>query len=462
MGQRGKSKTGYNLALLYALDLHYRVAFASKGHDPSAWQPKPRKRPEQFLRWIQDCLTTLDGAPPDTFADLFERLQAKGLTCIAKVVEYTVNRKCVGHVDAVSASILENQHSQANSPELHPQVRKYARTVGHNLDRTWHRALAAAWQRHAKDWPNGSFLLGGLPPGFSAISEQILGKLGALERLGGFRELTVFQLYGLATGAIPKPPSIWAQAIEQLVQLTDGEIELLRGLSDAQVNALRALDDQAATLLKWGLQNFSSVQWRAIVGAFNRLSEDDFTLVTGCIAQLERMPPKEREQYLVTRFRSLRSGNITVKFLISHAASKPKSFLRNLRHTELRTWKLVQQVDDEVGRVAARGQLTRRFRRQLDTLDFDGLHGARELLCARPVWLQGYLEDRQVLHELFAARNAVRLDLRELFPITIAFLDQHLQQHLEEALIEAVADVEADARAVEQHCLSTGLSTFVL
>ena len=75
---------------------------------------------------------------------------------------------------------------------------------------------------------------------------------------------------------------------------------------------------------------------------------------------------------------------------------------------------------------------------------------ARALLTEAP-WATLYLEDQRTLQELFDGRTAAKLNLRDVFPRTTAWLDERLETHIESALYVETGEVRAAAHAYSCH-----------
>lgn len=445
MGKRGRCKIGYNLALLYALDFHYQVEFRKKGNHPSLWEPLPRRRPDQFLCWITDCLTVLEDATPTTFDALLVILRQKRLDHIAKVLKYVTNHEAFTPCALISHGFPE---ASSNASDRHPQVRKYAKVIRRVLDHVWKEALVRAQHRYPEHWPKSAFLLGGLPLGFDTVSKHLFDNLAAFKEFGGYRELTAFQFYGVASGKLPKFTGSWGAVLEQLAELSSDEIQLLKILTERQVNQIRALDEQTMALLKWGLQNYGHVRWQAITHAFGSLSGTEFKRIKSFLSGLGPMSVKECRKHLTKNLHSPGAEHISMKFIVAHTAPKTRKLLPILQLTSLDTWKMISGLDEEVCRIVINKQLDGCLRQRLQMWDFKLVREIQELLRTNLAWVEIYLEDRKTVQGLLATRTAAKLDLHELFPLSIAFLDRYVQDHLEEVLIEYVSDVEATASKV--------------
>lgn len=452
MGKRGKNREGYHLALLYALELHYRAERRRKGNHPSAWQPLPRKRPEQFARWVAASLPKLTGATPQSANDCLRLLEHAQLGSVSQALEYTLSAWKAARTADGPNSDLRAPEAQASPGDLHPQVRKLAKTLSKSLDQAWRDALEAAERAFAGSTSPSALLLGALPPGFTAISARIFNDLEALEPLGGYRELTASQFYALATGRMPQPPEPMDRPIAHLTSLNEAERELMRTFSEAQLRQLTTVSEQAQELLTWALATYNPVQWHALASAFSSLPSRELQIAHEYLDTLAVMTVGEREKYLASEFRSLKSGNVTLKFLVSHSAKMSTRSVKLLRATDQHTWKSLQQLDPELAGLLAHQPAAKGLRRALSGWDDELLHDASALLNGSSGWAEGYLEDARLVRQLLASRTAAQLDLYELFPHSIARLDAHFQANVEEILLEEVGQAEDEARSVADWC----------
>ena len=459
MGKRGKHRDGYHLALLYALELHYRVERRRKGNYPSEWQPLPRKRPEQFHRWVFDSLAKLGLGMPKDGKPWFALLEARGLGSVACALEHALRSNRLDALTNAPYGARNPAAAGGDASDKHPQVRKLAKALARSLDSTWRETVTRAQQQLAGQLSESAFMLGCLPPGLRAICDQVLARVDELKALGGYEHLTAAQFYALATGRMPSPDRPWDQAVEYLSRFGDDELALLRTLSESQLRLLRALGDAAEPLLALALDTYNPVQWHAIASAFCSLPEYDFQLAVEYLHKLEAMTAHERERYVVSEFKSLRAGNVTVKFLVSHAAKTSTRFIRLLRTTDQQAWRRLQRIDAELAVMVARKQVPKRFRRQLGGLNDELLHAALTPLDDSTGWIDAYLEDGRIVRNLLAKRTTAQLDLCELFPQSIALLDDYFRQHMEEILLEEAGEVLREAKHVADWCMAQFLDT---
>ena len=106
---------------------------------------------------------------------------------------------------------------------------------------------------------------------------------------------------------------------------------------------------------------------------------------------------------------------------------------------------LDEPLDEELRRLMARKELGG-LAKALRNGDDAPWREARALLTEAP-WATLYLEDRRTLQELFSGRTAAKLNLRDVFPQTTAWLDEGLKRHIESALYEEAGEVRAAAHA---------------
>ena len=111
---------------------------------------------------------------------------------------------------------------------------------------------------------------------------------------------------------------------------------------------------------------------------------------------------------------------------------------------------LDEPLDEELRRLIVRKELSGTLVKALRGFDDALWREARALLTEAP-WATLYLEDRRTLQELFNGRTAAKLNLRDAFPRTTAWLDERLERHIESALYEETGEVRAAAHAYSCH-----------
>ncbi|HEX7023062.1 MAG TPA: hypothetical protein VF171_09410 [Trueperaceae bacterium] len=358
MGRRGGNREGYYLVLLYALDLQYRLQSRGGEQGPLHWQPSPRRRPDQFMRWVVESLETLKAPAPRSFGGLLVHLGELELEHVAVVLEATV-RRAWGRQEATNGleglpvgEVLAAIAQPNGAREAHPQARKVAQSLSGQLDGAWLWALDAAGKNEADPC---CVLLGGLAPGFEVIERYLGGISWDDELLPDYGELTVLQCYGLTTGVPPEPAPAWRPAVEELRHLNMDDLALLRSLSPTE---LRALQHPGVELL-----------------------------------DAERLIPLRR----------LGLG---------------PQLLERLRH-----W------DDAIWAKAKR--LLTDYWKAIDAL----------------------LEEGRALEEVVKLQPVARLDLRDVFPQTVAWLDGVYLQHYDEIHFRPVEEVADEAKAFSRRVL---------
>ena len=96
-----------------------------------------------------------------------------------------------------------------------------------------------------------------------------------------------------------------------------------------------------------------------------------------------------------------------------------------------------------------RKELTKTLVKALKNWD-EALWREARALNALP-WTALYLEDRRSLQELFDGRTAAKLNLRDVFPETVAWLDEKLKAHIDNALYQETGVVAPAAHAYSCH-----------
>ena len=105
----------------------------------------------------------------------------------------------------------------------------------------------------------------------------------------------------------------------------------------------------------------------------------------------------------------------------------------------------VKCLDEEVLRMIERRDLTPEIVQRIQSWNGKLWQQTRLLLKEHWVWVSAYLEDRRTLTTLMEHRSAAQVKLREIFPETIAWLDQQVATHFEEVLFTNADDVVTPA-----------------
>lgn len=429
MGSRGRNRRGYYVTLLYALDLQYEWERRLKGEDESLWHPSPRNRPDHFARWALDVLTTIGSNQPRTLDELTEELEQQHLSHVARMLRFSVVQHETVRSQAPRAAITKLPLTDlmavlgfgAEPAERHPQARKFAQVVSRHLDVRWRQALERIVEEYGGGElvPSTAFLLGGLPPSYGVLNDMIFMRLADTDLASERDGLTVLQFYGLVTGTLPPAEQRWQEALDRLNGLTGDELEMLSTLTDRQVEQLRALPELGWHLAQLrGRTNLSVMGWRSL-GAALRAHE-----------------AVEHANAVAVRVRGVLE-RLGERLTVMETASSP-------------AWEAVGELDEEVLRWITRGELSYSLYAQLHAWDQAGWEDVRELLRHEGAWAVAYLEDRSLLEAMFRARTRARLNLRDLFPATIDWLDHWLQRHMEEALVQDVGELDTFAALVSR------------
>lgn len=428
MGKRGRNRQGLYVALLYVLDLHYERESQIHGNDPAAWRPAPRNRPDQFCAWALDALQTLGVPAPGSFGDLVGELSRLRLPRVASMLSHSMARRVesedrpLDELDPEDA--LERLGLNRRAAERHPQARKFAHTVSDALDEAWCRALAATAEEYAAldDLPRTALLLGGLPPSFAVLNDYIFQHLDDAELVRDHLMLTVLQFYGLVTGTVPPPPPTWRRALDALSGLERSDLERLASLTERQVDHLRRLGDDAPALLDLRQRlRCSASRWLALGAALRRNGE-----------------ASEEEAKDAARAAGA----------AAHHGLASRDELRRLADSA--AWRELAEPNEEVARMLRQGDLSPELTTRLANWSDAVTAEVQQLLLDHRGWAVAYLEDRKILEGLFSSRTCARLNMRELFPKTTAWLDRYLGEHIESALIEDVGDLETVAAVVSR------------
>lgn len=419
--KRGVYRAGYYLAVLRSLELHYRIETAADGGRIERIQPLPRNRPDQFLRWITSSLAEVDIVLPTRYGALLETLQGQCLAQTARVLDHVVRRRLSKVAPGLDPGPLPLDElrtrlgSNDSSSELHPQVRKMAGRLRRTLDERWMRAILAVEQEQsALPWPRVSVILGGLPPGFGAVHDQVMTGLLVKGGPADHPDLNVLQFYGLATGSIPGPPEDWRSAIDHLLTLSDDEIWLLKSLSSNQIGQLRRLNHEAFVLviLLKSLRR-ATPQWRRLVTTLHRTADE------GGDASMRALLQRWKQVYRL-EIRQLEG-------------------LRRITHEQ--SWHQVESLDEELVRMIDRGEFSLALFQSVQRWPPRLWGQIRRLLERDWAWITGYLDDYRSVQQYSNLRTPARLELRALFPQTIAWLDQLIGTHPKVVLLRDLEEV---------------------
>jgi hypothetical protein len=430
VGRRGRNRKGLYVALLFILELQYESERRIKGDTPAQWHPSPRNRPNHFCFWVMDALSSLNGPEPKCFGELLDELEHQRLPHVATMLDYTVSRRFGGNGEPPVREldmdvILEGLGSAGLVNERHPQARKFARVVSDHLDVRWRDAVAATAPEfdEVEGLPKMAFLLGALPPSFHILNQRIFACLDDAELIREHRMLTVLQFYGLVTGTLPPAPPSWSPALRELAEMSHQQVELLANLSGPQASEVRRLGDPGwcLAMLRRRLR-LSPRQWSTLGTDLRTGADSGVILRRGVASRIEA--------------------------LIDQGQLEPWQALRKLAQSEY--WESVGHLDEEVIRMIARGELTRSLADRVAGWSDPIWHEISELLSRHRDWAVAYLEDCRTLEELFASRTGARLNLRDLFPKTSAWLDAFLSEHMEDALMGDVGELETLAGPVSR------------
>lgn len=432
MGQRGRNRNGFYIALLHVLELQYKRESELGCCDPGQWQPSPQSRPDQFLRWVLDVLSMLSFPQPRAFADVLDQLKSLGLAHVARLLDHAVQRMVArrresGAIDIYSAApeaLLDWHGSPTRAPERHPQVRKFSKVVARELDEVWRAALVATANEFLgiEGLRPSALVLGGLPPSFPVLNDIILARLSDGELIADHEALTVLQLYGLVAGCLPEAPTEWKPAFSELEKLKPEQLRLIGSLTHEQVRQLRTIRDGAWRLLKARRRlRMSGGQW---IEFGRRLDLGTEAVRRRAVERLRGALPAEF------------SREVSDRELLALGAST--------------TWQQVADIDEEMARLLIRGDVGRRLLRRLQAWDDATWSAARRILHHDGDRCIAYIEDSQVLQRLFLTRTFARLSLRDLFPRSLEWLDQFLRQNLEDSLMHDVAEVQLTATIVSR------------
>ena len=407
MGKRGRNKAGYYRMLLHLLELQYALERRARGDAPARWRPSPRNRPDQFLRWVLSSLPPHGAAPvtlnPVTLNNVYVRLEREKLPHVAALLAHVAG-ECASAGKAAE-EVLSSLSQHTPETEAHPQARKFSGTLSRSLDAAWLGALTKT-EAHAasQGWPACATLLGGLPPGFGTLYTLLHAGFGAADPIDTPAELSVFQFYGLATGTLPPPPSAYACALGALSSLTSEDVTLLSSLSAAQARQLRKLEPRLLFARSSAL-----------------CTKDALYTSEGC--ELSPSSATCERQVASTSDESLEAP-----------LDAP----------------LDEPLDEELRRMIARKEVTGTLVKALRGGDEALWSAARALLNETP-WATLYLEDRRSLQELFNGRTAAKLNLRDVFPRTVAWLDEKLKARIDGALYQETGGVAPAAHAYSCH-----------
>ncbi|MDQ3398250.1 MAG: hypothetical protein M3511_10870, partial [Deinococcota bacterium] len=296
--------------------------------------------------------------------------------------------------------------------------------------------------------PRAAVVLGGLPPGFAALASQILSALADSDPCDEPADLTVFQFYCLVTGALPRAPEPWAGALEQLADLTAEDLQLVRSLSSVQVERLCTLSEGAFSLISLRRTLRCSVaQWQALVDAIAAMPDDDFVRIVAFL-EAENKPNSASLHQVVRKLPSSLQSVLRPIIEVKGSCQFRLDLVKKVRGlTERGAWVLARGFDEELARMIMREVLDYPLLRRFQAWDVPLWRCIRSLLAEHSAWVTTYLEDKRLIKELFASRTHAKLDLRDVFPKTTAWLDEQLWDNFEEMLYEEVAGFYPQAAA---------------
>ena len=414
MSARGLYKKGYYLTLLHSLELYYGLESARVGLEPERWQPLPRRRADQFLRFVVDTLAEVEKLP-ESYADFLELLEASQLGRVATALDFVVRQK-LRNPKKLDGVLNKLSDKSSATQELYPQARKLGQFLRQHLDPLWKEALLATSR---EGWPHVSVILGGLPPGFSRTYSQVTRALAAQQA----DTLSVAQFYGLATGGLEAPPQ-WQPVLDKVADLPADALSLIKNLSEAQLEQLATLEPAAVKLV---------IQLRSL----RRATPHWRTLVT----ELSELANASDETLAATRASWQRRYSVNIR--------QPGEVLRLIQPA---TWQVVEKLDEEFIRMIDRRELTLALVKQLQTPRAqtpqdqtlranDLLPRMRRVLRDDWVWVSAFSEDRAQLARLARLRTPAQARLRDLFPQTVSWLDAQFLTHRQELLLRDLDDV---------------------
>jgi len=427
MAKRGIYKKGNYLALLYALDTHYQLEALVKGATPASWQPQPRNQVEQFLSLITASLTALEIPIPVQYSALLETLEDEGLAYVAKMLAYILKRR-LDKLEAqgepkLELSSVSVQALQAKlfvpsvTTEQHPQARKLKQTIVKNLDGLWWQTVRDLEREQRAKWPSISIILGSVPPDFDLVHAQVSKGLEASGHSDLFNELSVTQFYSLTTGTFPKPKNTWEVPIQHLATLEEADISLLMGLSKRQSKQLSELSREAFYLVL-ALRSIrqATSAWRNVIDK---------------IYHLENNHAAKR---LLARWK--RVYNLDIRQLEA---------IRDLLDPQ--TWQQVKALDEELILLIDRGDINLSLFFKLQSWDKKAWAQIQATLKDDWIWVTSYLEDERIAEANAALRTPARLDLKVLYPKSVAWLNGLAEHNLESILVrdlDTVVDYASD------------------
>ncbi len=139
-------------------------------------------------------------------------------------------------------------------------------------------------------------------------------------------------------------------------------------------------------------------------------------------------------------------GSLSAAQTLQLRALEPK--LLSARDSALRCV-TCEPLDEELRRMIARKELSGTLVGALRGWD-EALWREARAFTALP-WATLYLEDRRSLQDLFNGRTAAKLNLRDVFPETVAWLDEKLSAQVESALYQETGGVAPAAHAYSCH-----------
>ena len=420
MAKRGTYKKGYYIVLLYALDLFYRLE-SQKRPDPNYWQPLPRKRVDQFLKLIMDSLSELGADLPELYSDFLKLLEQAQLGYLAKGLNFVVKRKLSQSkgksLEQLRLEEVVKKLTEAYTfAETHPQVRKLSQFLRDHLDPLWKETIMTLAQEEASaQWDRASIILGSLPPHFTHNYKQIMWAQAEGEDKENY--LSAVQFYGLATGSLPQLSKRLQPVMEAIVALPAGADSLIKNLSNQQVAQLKSLD-QAAIKLVILLRSLrkATPQWRTLV---TEMSQASRALPTESLSVIEAWQ---------------RRYGVNIKQLGEVA---------QLVHHD--AWTVVEALDEELIRMIDRRELTLALVKTTQTWDEAFWANIRTVLKNEWLWLNAFRDAQLQFSTLASQRTPAQLRLRDLFPQTVAWLDEQFREHYQELLLRDLDEVAQEA-----------------
>ena len=461
--KRGRHREGYYLALLHVLELAYELQEAADG-GPQGWQPVPRNRPDQFVMWARSSLRTLGLPAPKSLRELVRQLEGHDLKRVAQVLVWTVERQLAWDTTQSEASQRERMWQEPleqlvkdlgrsdGAAEAHPQVRKVSQVMQAQLDEAWCDALEAT-VLGTGDLSSAAVLLGGVPPGFIRLFDAILGTMLETGTINHREDASVLQCYALITGNLPELPPVWQEALEVLASFEPTVLWRLRGLSTLQHQQLMNLPDEALELVAvmQQLTNKSSSPPEQLVAHVARLSPEALEQVIRGL-DVKRTLSGRRVKALPVGLED-EDATQDVLFLQTHWPSSGIDLTKVHALTQIGAWEVVRRLDVELLRLLYRQEITAAVILRLQGLRPEVREAVLHLLEQYWEFASDYLEDMRVVRTWLSGRSPAMLNLREVFPQTIAWLDAFFRRHYEDVVLVLTEDVTEEAQAFTRRVL---------